>query len=119
MEQVPIVSQEDIARVNAHMMINHCGYRSASMRYQITQTLHMEDRHFRQVCSQIPEIITSHLYGYYILPLVDLTGEETRIAREIINGEDRRRMISLYLRQRRQKQAIRKMSDKERQLAFV
>jgi len=103
---------QDIARVRDHMMRNHCGWRCAARRQDIAQALVMEDRHLRNVCAEIPEIISSHELGYYILPLMDMDGEETRKALEIINGEDRRRMISLYLRQRRRRKAIKEMRDK-------
>lgn len=76
-----------------------------------------DDREFRELCADIPEIITS-TDGYYILPLVDLSGEETHHALEIINGQSRRRMIALYLRQRRQRKAIHKMRDTVTQPEF-
>jgi hypothetical protein len=115
----PTVSIEDINRVKDYMMNYHQGFVKARPRQVIAQTLGIEDRHFRAICAEIPEIITSHRFGYYILPLVDLTGIETRRARDILDGEDRRRMISLYLRMRRQRQAIKKMQAAERQMELA
>jgi hypothetical protein len=114
-----IVSTEDINRVKDYMMNYHQGFVRARPRQIIASALGMEDRHFRAICAEIPEIITSHRFGYYILPLLDATGIETRRARDILDGEDRRRIIALYLRMRKQRQAIKRMQDKERQLAFI
>lgn len=119
MDQKPTVTNDDIVVVRRYMMSQHCGFNKARPRMVIAEALKMEDRHFRAVCAEIPEIITSHQFGYYILPLVDLSGEETRKAREILEGEDKRRIISLYLRMRRQRQAVRRMAGKERQPAFA
>lgn len=103
------VSMEDIEKVRRYMIDYHCGWRRAHRRQDIARVLGMEDRHLRNVCAEIPEIMASHDLGYYILPLVDKTGEETKVARSIIDGEDRRRLISLYLRQRRRRKAIEEM----------
>ena len=111
-----IVSQYDIDKVKTYMYSFYCGFIKARPRQVIASALGYEDRHFRAICSMIPECITSHIYGYYILPLVDTTGIETRRAREILNGEDRRRIIALYLRMRRQREAIKRMESAEKQL---
>ena len=113
------LSQEDINKVRDYMMNYYQGFVRARPRQIIAQALGMEDRHFRAICAEIPEIITSHRFGYYILPLVDTTGIETRRARDIVNGEDRRRIIALYLRMRRQRQAIKRMQDAEKQMELA
>lgn len=115
------VSCADILRIKNYMMDKHQGYKKAMPRHIIAGALNMPDRHFRQVCSQIDEIITSHKCGYYVLPLYDFSGVETMIAKEIVEGEERRRIVNLYLRSRRQRKAISKMamSKKEEQLTFV
>ncbi len=118
MEHKP-VSADDILKVTNYMLFAHQGFIKAVPRKQIAEALGLDDRYFRDVCAEIPEIITSEKYGYYILPLTDPTGLEARRAREIINGEDRHRMISLYLRMRRRRQAITRMLDRERQLQFA
>ena len=119
MGQKPIISPDDIIRVKNYMYSHHCGYKNAQPRRVITDALQMEDRYFREVCSQIPEIITSIEYGYWILPLTDVSGLETMVAKQVIEGEDRRRIIALYLRNRRQRIAIKKMQDKERQMELA
>ena len=101
------------------MMSFACGYQRARPRQEIVEALEMEDRYFRELVSEIPEIITSSKSGYWILPLVDITGIEVKKAREVIEGEDRRRMIVLYLRQRKQRQVLRNLEGLEKQLAFV
>jgi hypothetical protein len=111
-------STDDIARVKSYMYSLYCGKDNRAPRHEIASKLGIEDRSFRLICSQIPEIITSSRWGYYILPLVDLTGEETRFARAIVEGEERRRMIALYLRQRRQRKAIKNMGMSEKQYEF-
>jgi len=126
MENHGEVDLKDIERVKDWMYKYSCGFSNARPRKEIIYCLRMEDRYFRQVCSTIPEIITSSHnekdtdkgQGYYILPLVDVSGEEVRHAREIVYGEERRRMIALYLRQRRQREAIRRLADKETQKTF-
>ncbi len=119
MNQKPTISEDDIIRVKNYMYSSHCGFIKACPRQIIAQNLGYEDRYFREVCSQISEIITSAKFGYYILPLVDLTGLETRRAREILDGEDRRRIIALYLRMRRQRQAIKIMQAAEKQMEMA
>jgi len=114
--QPPKVSQEDIERVRDYMMNYHRGFIQARPRQVIAHALGYRDRHFRAICAAIPEIISSSHYGYYILPLVDATGIETRRAREILDGEDRRRIIALYLRMRRQRQAIKRLEMAEKQM---
>lgn len=109
------ITEAEISRVRNFMMLKHCGYRAAAPRKEIASILEIEDRHFRKICAEIPEIIASSHYGYWILPLVDTTGIEADIARQVVEGENRRRMIALYLRQRRQREAIRKMANKEAQ----
>ena len=115
------VSHDDILRIKNYMMNNHQGYKKAMPRHIIASALNIPDRHFRQVCSQIDEIITSHKFGYYILPLYDFSGIETMVAKEIVEGEERRRIVALYLRSRRQRKAISKMSmaKKEEQMTFA
>ena len=113
------VNEVDKQKVVEFMMKYRCGHFNASPRHEIIKYLNMDDRYFREVCSLIPEIITSAEHGYYILPLTDPTGEETRFARQIVEGEERRRMIALYLRQRKQRQAIKRMEAAERQLEFT
>jgi len=108
----------DRDRVKSYMYQNHVGFKHAAPRRDIAKTLGFEDRYFRQICADISECITSSHIGYYILPLVDLTGEETKMARDIVLGEERRRMVALYLRQRRQREAIRKMAG-DKQMAFA
>lgn len=110
--------KNDVARIRTYMYQNHCGYKHAAPRRDIAKVLGMEDRYFRATCSSIDELMTSSRLNYYILPLVDITGEETRMAKQIVEGEERRRMIALYLRQRRQRQAIRRMSG-DKQMAFA
>jgi hypothetical protein len=105
--------------VTNYMYANNLGYKQAQPRKMIADDLGIEDRRFREVCSEIPEIITSVKYGYYLLPLTDPTGEETRVAREILEHEDRRRIVALYLRNRRQRQAIKRMEAKEQQKEFA
>ena len=82
----------------------------------------MEDRKFRKICAAIPEIMTSSKYGYYILPLYTLDRREIEVAKEILENEDRRRMIALYLRQRKQRSAVKRLEEnslfKEKQLDF-
>ena len=113
------VSEYEKNIVKDYMYEYCCGFKNAKLRAEIASDLDIEDRHFRDICSEIPEIITSSHYGYYILPLVDLTGVEARFARDIVEGEERRRMVALYLRQRRQRQAIRRMEMAERQQEFA
>jgi hypothetical protein len=119
MHQKPVM-KEEIDKVRDHMMRYHCGYRRAFPRQQIAPVLRMEDRHFRDVCAEIPEIITSIHSGYWILPLVDASGEEARVAKSVLENEDRRRIIALYLRMRRQREAINTLRLKHTQteLAF-
>lgn len=105
------VGLKDIERVREWMMTWACGYHNFRKRREIVSSLGMEDRYFRAVCAKIPEIITSSHEGYYILPLVDLSGDEVRYAREIVMGEERRRIISLYLRHRRQREAIQRLAN--------
>ena len=112
------VKAQEKERVINYMMSFYCGYRKAGPRIQIAFALGLEDRYFRQVCAEIPEIITSSFSGYYILPLIDLTGEEAKAARNILENEDRRRIIALYLRNRKQKAAVKKMQDGEKQYVF-
>jgi len=109
------VSDEDIFRVRAHMMAFHCGYRNACPRQKIASHLGMTDRLFRDVCAEIPEVFTSVHYGYWILPLVDETGEEVRVAKDVLENEDRRRVIALYMRTRRQRHAVRKLEGVRQQ----
>ena len=113
------VDPQDRDRIIRYMMANHCGYKRAVPRQDIADALGMPDRYFRTVCATIPEILTSCNYGYYILPLVDLTGEEMRVAREILEGENRRSLIASYLRHRKQREAIRRMEHKERQMELA
>jgi hypothetical protein len=113
------VSADDVIRVKNYMMFFHQGFVKARPRKLIAQSLGIEDRRFRDICAEIPEIITSHRFGYYILPLVDLTGIETRRARDILDGEDRRRIITLYLRMRRQRQAVKIMQNAEKQMELA
>lgn len=103
---------ETVSQVKSYFYAHCIGYEKRKHRTEITTLLNIPDRQFRAVCAEIPEIISTHDGGYYILPLVDTTGEETRIARAIIEGEDRRRMIALYLRQRRRRQAIQRLQDR-------
>lgn len=107
------ISQQEINIVRNFMMAHHCGYKNACPRREIANALSIEDRKFRAICAEIDEIIGSVRYGYYILPLVDTTGIETNIARQIIDGEDRRRIIALYLRNRRQRLAVKRMRGVE------
>ncbi len=120
MGQKPVL-KEEIDKVRDHMMGYHCGCHHAIPRQRIAAILGMEDRHFRDVCAEIPEIITSVHRGYWILPLVDATGEETAAARSVLEHEDRRRVISLYLRMRRQRSAVAALTQKHTQteLAFT
>ena len=99
-------------QIVVYMTRYHVGHKNGTARANIVSALGIDDRTFRDLCSEIPEIITSSKWGYYILPLVDRTGEEVRVARDIIEGEDRRRLIALYLRQRRQRKALRILADK-------
>jgi len=97
---------------------NACGYKKIIHRKFILADLTwqipgLEDRELRKMCADIPEIITS-TSGYYVLPLTDPTGVETAIALEYMN-QSRRRLVSEYLRGRRNRQAIRKMNDATRQ----
>lgn len=110
------VNEHDKQRVRDYMMAFVCGYRNARPRREIAQVLQMEDRYFREVCSEIPEIITSVKWGYWILPLVDRFGDEVRMARVVIEGEDRRRIIALYLRHRRQRRAVSQLNQVETQM---
>lgn len=112
------IPTEEVNRVKDYMNLFYCGKARRTPRRQIADALGIEDRRFREICSEIPEIITSSKFGYYILPLTDPTGEETTFARNIVEGEERRRMIALYLRQRRQRVAIKKMQAAERQMEF-
>ena len=112
----PEINPNDIARVQDYMTAHHCGYKNATPRQNIAIALNMPDRYFREVCSEIPEIITSIHYGYWILPLVDPVGLETMVAREVLDKEDRRRIIALYLRNRKQRKAIQNMTEKNKQL---
>lgn len=105
------INPEDIKRVTEWMLKWACGYKNARNRKDIENCLMMEDRYFRTVCAEIPEIITSSKGGYWILPSIDPSGDEIRHAREIAMGEDRRRIISLYLRHRRQREAIQRLAD--------
>jgi len=116
--ELPEVKAQDVAKVTNYMMTFHCGHENAATRNKIVSVLGMDDRYFRLVCSVIPEILTSHRRGYWILPLVDATGEETKIALET-QKEDRRRIISDYLRMKRRKQAIKRMSEKAKQFTFA
>ena len=113
------VSQADIIKVKNYMYKYHCGHNNRTWRHTIAKTLNMPDRHFRKVCSFISEIITSSKQGYYILPLTDFTGEETKIAVELLK-EERKKIISLYRRGKGQRKAISKMamSKKEEQLVW-
>lgn len=113
------ITPQEIRQVTDYMMCYHCGYQKAAPRKQIANNLNIEDRHFRAICAEIPEILGSVHYGYWILPLMDTTGTEAHIAREVLNGEDRRRMIALYLRYRRQRTAVKRMQDAERQLEMA
>lgn len=114
------INELDRGRVISYMLRHHCGYKAAAPRRMIAQALEMEDRYFRLVCSTIDEIITSSKYGYWILPLVDLSGLEVKFAMEEVENEERRRMIALYLRQKRQRAAIRKlMPQQETQMSFA
>ena len=107
--QEPKITQEETAKVRNYMLARHCGYKNAVPRREIVLALGIEDRHLRAICAEIPEILTSSHYGYWCLPLVDTTGLEADIAQQVIEGEDRRRIIALYLRNRRQRQAIKRM----------
>lgn len=116
MEQI---NEMDRGRVISYMMRHHCGYKAAAPRKMISRALEFEDRYFRAVCASIPEIITSVKFGYWILPLVDTSGMEIKMARDVVDNEERRRMIALYLRQRKQRNAINKIASATTQYSFV
>jgi len=116
--QKPVL-KEEIDKVREFMARYHCGFHRAHPRQQIAQALSMEDRHFRDVCAEIPEIITSVHRGYWILPLVDMTGEEAAAAKAILEHEDRRRIIALYLRMRRQRSAVAALQTQHIQSQFA
>src|SRR3990167_3886824 len=107
--QEPKITQEETARVRNYMLARHCGHKNAVPRREIAHALGIEDRHLRAICAEIPEILTSSHYGYWCLPLVDTTGLEADTAVQAIETAGRRRLIALYLRQRRQRQAIKRM----------
>lgn len=113
------ISQEEIQKVKKYMMDYCCGYKNARPRQEIVEFLRMPDRQFRDICAEIPEIITSVHSGYWILPLVDATGEEIRAAREVLEGQDRRRVIALYVRMRRQRLVLRNLEGKIKQQEFA
>jgi hypothetical protein len=99
------------------MKAHHCGFANRAKRGQIALALFMEDRYFRELCSQIPEIITSSAEGYYFLPAEDPAGTEETKALELID-ENRRRAIALFLRSKRQKRAVREMATRKIQMSM-
>jgi len=99
------------------MKAHHCGFANRGKRGQIALALFMEDRYFRELCSQIPEIITSSAEGYYFLPAEDPAGTEEAKALELID-ENRRRAIALFLRSKRQKRAVREMATRKIQMSM-
>jgi len=100
----------DKQRIVDYMRAFRCGYKNRSPRKEIADVLNMDDRKFRELCADIPEIITSSTGGYYILPLNDPTGEESRIARELLS-ESRKRAVSLFWRAKKQRRAIDEMEN--------
>lgn len=102
------ITEAEKDMVRGYMLARHAGYKRAVPRREIAFALGIEDRKFRAICAEIDELVTSVKYGYYILPPI-IDSVEADIARQIIEGEDRRRIIALYLRNRRQRQAVRRM----------
>ena len=107
----------DTNRIINHMKAHHCGFANRTKRDQVARALFFEDRYFRDLCSQIPEIITSSAEGYYFLPTEDPTGAEEAKALELID-ENRRRAIALFLRSKRQKRAVREMATRRIQMSM-
>ena len=107
----------DTKRIVDYMRANHEGFANRAKRDQIARALFLEDRYFRDLYSQVPEIMSSSEHGIWILPQEDPTGGEYHQAMHTI-GENRRRAISLFLRSKRQKKAIQAMVDKKVQLAL-
>ena len=107
----------DTNRIINHMKAHHCGFANRAKRDQIARALFLEDRYFRELCSQIPEVMTSSTEGYWLIPQEDPTGGEYHQAMNTI-GENRRRAISLFLRSRRQKRAIQAMVDRKCQMSM-
>lgn len=105
----------DKKRIVDYMRNNHEGFAKRTVHMNIVRALSMNDRYFRDLVSDIPEIITSSSHGYYILPQEDAAGEECRIAENIIL-EHRKRAIALFLRAKKQKRAIADMANKNQQL---
>lgn len=121
--------------VRDYMYTHAKGYRNIVTRKSILDGVGVIcDRSLREILAEIPEVISTsndtvvlpdgeivqlQSAGYYVLPLRDDDGRETRIARAIVNGEDRRRMIHLYLRQRQRRQAIRMMEESECQVMMA
>jgi hypothetical protein len=110
-------ANNDIKRITDWMKAHHCGFANRAKRGQIALALFLEDRYFRDLCSQIPEIITSSAEGYYFLPTEDPTGTEEAKALELID-ENRRRAIALFLRSKRQKRAVREMATRRIQMSM-
>lgn len=89
------------------------GYAHAKPRHIIVSALGIDDRLFRDVCTSIPEIMTSSDRGYWMLK-EDVIGEEYRVAREALE-EDRRRVISLWKRNKMKRRAIDELDNKNKQ----
>ena len=117
----------DIQKVREYFALHHYGVDNIAPRHEIYTHLNMSDRHFRNVCAKIPEIISTvhkEIYvlkggicfpvrlkspGYYMIPAVDYEGYEAAIAAAITNGEGGHRLIALYRRQKAQKRIIRRL----------
>ena len=123
---------DDRTRIIDWMMSNACGFRSILPRQQIAQALNLPDRLFRRICADIPEIITNsklrHIKewgyeitvkpGYYILPLTDYSGTETKIAK-ILLRETTSRLIKLARKEKTKMLLLRNRFGAERQTVFV
>ena len=90
------------------------GYKQARPRHLISSALGIDDRVFREVCADIPEIISSCEIGYWMLPARDITGEEAEQARKALNQE-RAKYISMYYRTRKKRRAVDEMANLDKQ----
>lgn len=100
-------------RILNYMKANCCGYMNAKPRREIVNATFIDDRSFRDICAEIPEIITSSKKGYYVLPDVPSVSEQD-IALEAIK-EHRRRAISSLTRLKGQRNFIRGIRDSVKQ----
>ena len=84
-----------LERLEDWMMKYACGFRNAKTKDNILPFVGLEERIFRQLASFSDLIFSSSERGYWIRPLVDISGEEMREAKESL-AEERRRAINLY-----------------------